>query len=102
MDQRKEIAEVTQDESPVEISDEEDATPNEKISSVYLDRIEELEDGTAEAVLLTDDDTPAQIILPADFLPDDVSDGDYLTLKISYDAEKTQAALETARKLLNV
>lgn len=70
-------------------------------SFCFHDRIEELEDGTAEAVLLTDEDDPAQIILPANFLPDDVSDGDYLTLKISYDAEKTQAALESARKLLN-
>ena len=101
MDQGKEISEVTQTESPAENFDGADATPNEKISCVYLDRIEELEDGTAEAVLLTDEDDPAQIILPANFLPDDVSDGDYLTLKISYDEKKTQAALESARKLLN-
>ncbi len=101
MDQGKEIAEVTQTKSLTKNFDEMDAQPNEKISCVYLDRIEELEDGTAEAVLLTDEDDPAQIILPANFLPDDVSDGDYLTLKISYDAEKTQAALESARKLLN-
>lgn len=101
MDQGKEISEVTEEKLPAEKSDEVDAEPNEKISCVYLDRIEELEDGTAEAVLLTDEDDPAQIILPADFLPDDVSDGDYLTLKISYDAKKTQAALESARKLLN-
>ena len=101
MDQGKEISEVTQTQSPAENFDEVDATPNEKISCVYLDRIEELEDGTAEAVLLTNEDDPAQIILPANFLPDDVSDGDYLTLKISYDEKKTQAALESARKLLN-
>ena len=76
----------------------------EKIISVYLDRIEDLEDGTADAVLLLDDgedEYSAQIVLPANLLPDDVSEGDYLNLKISYDEEKTKAALETARQLLN-
>ena len=75
----------------------------EKIISVYLDRIEDLEDGTADAVLLLDDgedEYSAQIVLPANLLPDDVSEGDYLNLKISYDEEKTKAALETARQLL--
>lgn len=82
----------------------EEVTLNEKIVSVYLDRLEELEDGTAEAILLVDDggeDYSAQVVIPAEFLPDDVSDGDYLKIKISYDEEKTQAALETARQLLN-
>lgn len=76
----------------------------EKIISVYLDRIEELEDGTSEAVLLTDDggdEYSAQVIIPADFLPDDVSDGDYLTIKISYDEVKTKAAFESARQMLD-
>ncbi len=76
----------------------------EKIISVYLDRIEDLEDGTADAVLLLDDgedEYSAQIVIPANLLPDDVSEGDYLTIKISYDEEKTKAALETARQLLN-
>ena len=77
---------------------------DEKVVSVYLDRIEELEDGTAEAVLFIDDggeEYSAQINLPSTCLPENVSDGDYLTLKISYDAAKTQAALESARQLLN-
>ncbi len=77
---------------------------DEKIVSVYLDRIEELEDGTAEAVLFIDEggeEYSAQINLPSTCLPENVSDGDYLTLKISYDAAKTQAALESARQLLN-
>ena len=84
-------------------STEEKITSDEKIISVYLDRIEELEDGTSEAVLLVDDggdEYSAQVILPAEFLPANVSDGDYLTIKISYDEEKTQAAFETARQLL--
>jgi len=77
---------------------------DEKIVSVYLDRVEELEDGTAEAVLFIDDggeEYSAQINLPSTCLPENVSDGDYLTLKISYDAAKTKAALESARQLLN-
>jgi len=77
---------------------------DEKIVSVYLDRIEELEDGTAEAVLFIDDggeEYSAQINMPSTCLPENVSDGDYLTLKIAYDAAKTQAALESARQLLN-
>ena len=85
-------------------STEEKITSDEKIISVYLDRIEELEDGTSEAVLLVDDggdEYSTQVILPAEFLPANVSDGDYLTIKISYDEEKTQAAFETARQLLN-
>ncbi len=77
---------------------------DEKIVSVYLDRLEELEDGSEEAVLFIDDggeEYSAQINLPATCLPENVSDGDYLTLKISYDKAKTQAALESARQLLN-
>lgn len=59
----------------------------EKIEiSVYLDRIEELEDGGAEAVLLIDEggeDYSSEFGLPTNFLPADASDGDYLTFKIS-------------------
>ena len=53
--------------------------------SVYLDRIEELEDDTAEAVLLIDEgeeDYSGEVVLPVDFLPEDAGEGDYLTLKI--------------------
>ena len=75
---------------------------DEKIVSVYLDRLEELEDGTAEAILLIDDgdEYSAEIVIPAKFLPDNVSDGDYLTIKISYDEAKTKAAFESARQLI--
>lgn len=76
---------------------------DEKFMSVYLDRIEETQDGDEEAVLLIDDDGDeysGEIVIPAKYLPDDVSDGDYLKIKISYDELKTQAALEQARQLL--
>lgn len=105
MDSRKEkinLDELHENDSDAEnISDE--TNSNEKVLSVYLDRIEELEDGTADAVLLLDDgedEYSAQIVIPASCLPDDVSDGDYLTIKISYDEAKTKAAFETARQLL--
>lgn len=53
--------------------------------TAYLDRIEKLEDGSAKAVFLfeVDDDEFCQFVLPADFLPDDAGDGDYLTIKIT-------------------
>ena len=71
--------------------------------SVYLDRIEELEDDTAEAVLLIDDgeeDYSGEFVVPVSFLPEDVNEGDYLTIKISRDDDKTNAALDEARQLL--
>lgn len=72
--------------------------------SVYLDRIEELEDNTAEAVLLIDEgeeEYSGELILPANLLPEDVNEGDYLTIKICRDEDKTNAALDEARQLLN-
>ena len=72
--------------------------------SVYFDRIEELEDGEAEAVLLVDEgdeEYSGELILSAKFLPEDVNEGDYLTLTISRDTEKTNAALDAARKILD-
>ena len=75
----------------------------EMTASVYLDRFEELEDGTAEAVLLLDEggeEYSGEIILPANLIPHDADEGDYLTLKIFRDDEKTNAALEEARRLL--
>ena len=94
MDSGKEIQEVNSNV---------DNNSDEKNFSVYLDRLEELEDGTKEAVLLIDDgeEYSAEIVIPAKFLPDDVSDGDYLTIKISYDEDKTKAAFEAAKKLLD-
>lgn len=63
-----------------------------------LKQIEKLEDGTAEAVLLIDEGE--EIHLPEDFLPEDVKEGDYLTIKIFRDEDKTNAALDEARQLL--
>lgn len=70
--------------------------------SVYLDRLEELEDGSSEAVLLIDeggDEYSGELGLPANFLPEDASDGDYLTLEISTgesaDSETLTASLES-------
>ena len=71
--------------------------------SAYLDRFEELEDGTTEAVLLLDEggeDYSGELVFPANLIPEDVGEGDYLTLKISRDDKKTNAALEEARRLL--
>ena len=72
-------------------------------ASVYLDRFEELEDGSAEAILLLDDggeDYSGEIVLPANLIPEDAGEGDYLTLTICRDENKTNAALEEARRLL--
>ena len=65
----------------------------QKEVTAYLDRIEPLEDGTATAVFLVEDDEDEyrEFTLPADFLPADVGEGEYLTLTISR-AEETSAA----------
>ena len=75
---------------------------DEKEISACLDRIEELEDGSATAVFLfeEEEDEFREFVLPADFLPEEADEGDYLTIKISRDQEKTQAALKEARELL--
>lgn len=73
----------------------------QKEITVYLDRIEELEDGTAKAVFLVevDEDEFSEFVLPAKFLPEDADEGEYLTLTISRDEDKTQTALDEAREL---
>ena len=72
----------------------------EKEISAYLDRIEELEDGSATAVFLVEEeDEFREFVLPADFLPEDAGEGEYLTIKISRAQEKTQAALDEAQEL---
>ena len=56
--------------------------------SVYLDRIEELENGAALAVLLIDEgeeEYSGEFTLSTHFLPEDAGEGDYLTIKISRD-----------------
>lgn len=79
-----------------------DDSKGTKEITAYLDRIEELEDDSAEAVFLLeeDDDEFREFVLPADFLPEGAGEGEYLTIKISREQEKTQAALDEARELL--
>ena len=52
--------------------------------TAYLDRIEELEDGSAKAVFLVEEeeDEFRQFVLPADFLPEDADEGEYFTIRI--------------------
>ncbi len=63
--------------------DNEEAQRQKEITA-YLDRIEELEDGSATAVFLfeEEEDEFREFVLPADFLPEDANEGDYLTIKI--------------------
>jgi hypothetical protein len=79
-----------------------DDSKGTKEITAYLDRIEELEDDSAEAVFLLEeeDDEFREFVLPADFLPEGAGEGEYLTIKISREQEKTQAALDEARELL--
>ena len=75
---------------------------NEKNLNVFLDRIEEDEDGSATAVFLLEEeeDEFREFVLPADFLPEGTGEGEYLTIKISRDEEKTTESLDEARALL--
>ena len=77
-----------------------DSSQTKEITA-FLDRIEELEDGSEEAVFLfeEEEDEFREFTLPADLLPDDAGEGEYLTIKISRDQEKTKAALDEAREL---
>ena len=58
---------------------------NAKKITAYLDRIEELQDDTREAVFYVEDedDDFRQFVLPADFLPEDADEGEYFTITIS-------------------
>ena len=62
--------------------------------SGYIDRIEE-----DMAVILTEDEE-YQINYPAALLPDNVGEGDYITIEIFYDEEKTKAAMAEAMELM--
>lgn len=77
---------------------------SKKEITAYLDRIEELEDGSATAVFYfeEEEDEFREFVLPADFLPEDADEGEYLTLTISREVEKTQAALDEARRQLEI
>ena len=76
---------------------------NRQEITAYLDRIEKLEDGTAKAVFLVeiDEDEFSEFVLPANFLPADADEGEYLTITISRDENKTQTATDEAQELLN-
>ena len=79
-------------------------TKGSKEITAYLDRIEELEDGAATAVFYVEDDEDEfrQFVLPADFLPDDAGEGEYLTLTLARETAKTQTALDEAREQLGM
>lgn len=74
---------------------------DKKEITAFLDRIEELEDGSEEAVFLfeEEEDEFQEFVLPINLLPDDAGEGEYLTITISRAQEKTQAALDEAREL---
>ena len=72
--------------------------------TAFLDRIEELEDDSAIAVFMfeEEEDEFKEFTLPAEFLPEDAGEGEYLTIKISREQKKTQAALDEAKQLLGI
>lgn len=61
----------------------------------YIDRIEE---GVA-VILLNDGDY--QLNFPAELLPEDMGEGDYISLSLSQDEEKKQAVLAEALSLMD-
>ena len=65
-----------------------------KIQAV-VDRFED-----DNAILLIGEDDQ-QAIFPAANLPQGLSEGDYIRMKISYDAKTTKAAAEESARLLN-
>ncbi|MBR1804784.1 MAG: hypothetical protein IJ774_00195 [Selenomonadaceae bacterium] len=68
----------------------------QKEITAYIDRLEQLEDGTAKAIFLVEDDEDEyrQFTLPADFLPEDVGEGDTVTLTISRADETSDAKVD--------
>lgn len=60
--------------------------------------VDRFEDGNA--VLLVGQDEQ-QAVFPAAELPQGLSEGDYIRMKISYDAKATKAATEESTRLLN-
>lgn len=59
--------------------------------------VDRFEDGNA--VLLVGQDE-RQAVFPAASLPEGISEGDYIRMEISYDAEATKAAAEESARLL--
>ena len=61
----------------------------------YIDRIEE----DVAVILLNDGDY--QLNFPAELLPGDMGEGDYINLSLSQDEEKKQAVLAEALSLMD-
>ena len=61
----------------------------------YIDRIEE----DVAVILLNDGDY--QLNFPAELLPEDMGEGDYISLSLSQDEEKKQAVLAEALSLMD-
>ena len=61
----------------------------------YIDRIEE----DVAVILLNDGDY--QLNFPAELLPEDMGEGDYINLSLSQDEEKKQAVLAEALPLMD-
>lgn len=61
----------------------------------YIDRIEE----DVAVILLNDGDY--QLNFPAELLPEDMGEGDYINLSLSQDEEKKQAVLTEALSLMD-
>ena len=61
----------------------------------YIDRIEE----DVAVILLNDGDY--QLNFPAELLPEDMGEGDYINLSLSQDEEKKQAVLAEALFLMD-
>ena len=73
----------------------------EKVTTAYIDRIEEVEEGVDKAVLYIGEDTDDMIklILPVTLLPDDAYEGDNVKITISIDDGEEEAdADDTAEK----
>ena len=61
----------------------------------YIDRIEE----DVAVILLNDGDY--QLNFPAELLPEDMGEGDYINLSLSQDEDKKQAVLAEALSLMD-
>ena len=61
----------------------------------YIDRVEE----DVAVILLNDGDY--QLNFPAELLPEDMGEGDYINLSLSQDEEKKQAVLAEALSLMD-
>ena len=61
----------------------------------YIDRIEE------DVAVILQNDGAYQLNFPAELLPEDMGEGDYINLSLSQDEEKKQAVLAEALSLMD-